>query len=252
MLQVPWRMIKKRQLFLLHVEIGDGRNHFSVVDEGNNHQIRKLGSGFLEDGGQGISVSLVDGQVLDVEAENNQNNIIVIDEGHIDHNTNLVHETDEEELLEIFEQGKQHFPSPQEIKNAQIFPVSALEEGHVYFVLQGKKIKVAYENERGGVERGDSILLKVVGTVVTSHLDRVNIRLTGISHEKFVVESRWDKYLRSDGTMESKVNPGKHYNRINVLHRRRGEKQFRIDVGVISCWRNKRKTIAYNEQTSIT
>ena len=161
----------------------------------------------------------------------------------------VAEETDEDEFEDIFEQSKLHFPTAQEIKSAKIFPVSTLIEDHVYFVLHGKKSKIAYENEDGKLERGESIILKVVDTKAKSHLERTNIRLTGIPYENFVNDSRWDTYSHSDeyfiiyeGLKESKVNPGHFYNRISVLHRQRGTKQFRVDGAMTK--KNKRKTFS--------
>ena len=172
------------------------------------------------------------------------------EEEYVNHKPPLVaEETDEDELEDIFEQSKLHFPTEQEIKNAKIYPVSTLIEDHVYFVLHGKKSKVAYENDDGNVERGDSIILKVVDTKAKSHLERVNIRLTGIPYEMFVDDSRWDTYSHSDeyfiiyeGLKESKINAGHFYHRISVLHRQRGTKQFRVDGAMTK--KSKRKTFS--------
>lgn len=144
-------------------------------------------------------------------------------------------ETDEEDFARIFEEEKAEFPSDKEVKLTEIYPISYLTKDVVYFILKGQLSKASFVNEDGKVENDESIVINVIATSAESVDERIKVRLTGIPYKKLVSESQYFKFKDTDnyfllykGKKESSAT-GYMYNQIKVLHRQKGEKQFRVD-----------------------
>ena len=142
--------------------------------------------------------------------------------------------TDEEELAQRFQSAA--LPTVAEIKRTQVFTLSELQKDHVYMVLGGHFSDTSFENEFGETEKGQSIIVKVVDTASPDIGSRLRVRLTGMSYERLVNQSRYMDYISSDdyfflyeGMIESKLNPGYKYHRISVRHAPHGTKNWRND-----------------------
>ena len=114
-------------------------------------------------------------------------------------------------------------------------------------MLEGKKGFTSFDNE-GVNQVGESIALKLIDTTSNSIEERINVRLVGVPYEKFVNQNEWDRYNKTDdyyllyeGEKESKMNIGFKYQRIYVLHRKRGKKQFRAEGGTTGPLSKRRK-----------
>ena len=143
--------------------------------------------------------------------------------------------TDEEELIQRFQSAK--FPTAADIKRTQVFTLSELEKGHVYMVLGGQLANTSFENEFGETEKGTSIVVKVLDTASNDTANRLKVRLTGLSYERLVNQSRYMEFIATDdyfflyeGMIASTMNPGHKYHRISVMHAPHGTKKWRNDM----------------------